>query len=57
MRVLKHIENGLRTKFKCLKVILSWSVENMLGVLLLFKISRNLIEFKNERRADVYFSQ
>ena len=46
MRILKHIKNGLRTKFKGLKVILSWWVESMLGVLLLFKISRNLIEFK-----------
>ena len=45
MRILKHIKNGLRVKTKCLKVILSWQVENMLGVLLLFKISRNLIEF------------
>ena len=46
MRILKHIEHGLRTKFKGLRVILSWQIENMLGVLLLCKISRNLIEFK-----------
>ena len=46
MRILKHIENGLRTKFKGLKVIFSWQVESMLSILLLFKISRNLIEFK-----------
>ena len=46
VRILKHIKNSLRAKFKCLKVILSWYVENMLGVLLPFKISRSLIEFK-----------
>ena len=46
VRIFGHIKNGLRTKFECLKVILSWWIENMLGVLLLFKISRNLIEFK-----------
>ena len=46
MRILKHIKNGLRAKLKGLKVILSWQVDNMLGVLLLCKISRNLIEFK-----------
>ena len=30
----------------CLKAILSWRFENLLGVLLLCKISRNLVEFK-----------
>ena len=44
MRILKHIKHGLRTKFKGLKVILSWWIENMLGVLLLFKISRNSVK-------------
>ena len=24
VRILKHFKNGLRAKFKCLKVILSW---------------------------------
>ena len=33
-------------KFGCLKAILSWRFENLLGVLLLCKISRNLVEFK-----------
>ena len=42
----EHVKNGLRAKFKCLKVILSLQVQHMLGVLLLFKISRYLIEFK-----------
>ena len=46
MHILKHIRNGVRAKFKGLKLILSWYVDNMFGVLLLFKISRNLIEFK-----------
>ena len=46
MHILKHIKDGLRTKSKGLKVVLSQQVESMLGVLLLFKISRNLIEFK-----------
>ena len=43
-----QIQGGayFRTEFECLKVILSWSVENLLGVLLLFKISRNLVECK-----------
>ena len=45
VRIFEHIKNGLRTKFECLKVILSWLVENVFGVLLLLKISRNLIEF------------
>ena len=32
----------------------SWSVKNLLGVLLLFKISRNLVESK-KRLANLYF--
>ena len=51
VRIFGHIKNGLRTKFECLKVILSWYIENMLGVLLLFKISRNLSEFKPFKRS------
>ena len=46
VRIFKQIENGLRTKFGCLKAILSWWFENLLGVLLLCKISRNLVESK-----------
>ena len=43
-KILKFelIRNDLRTKFKCLKLILSPEVENLLGVLWLFKISRDL---------------
>ena len=36
----------LAHKIFMLKIILSWSVENLLGVLLIFKISRNLVESK-----------
>ena len=39
----EHIKSGLRTKFECLIKLV---VENTLGVLLLFKTSRHLIEFK-----------
>ena len=46
VHIMKHIKNGLWARFKSLKVISSCWVENMLGVLLLFKMSRNLIEFK-----------
>ena len=46
VRIFGHIKNGLRTKVECFPVILSWWIENMFGFLLLFKISRNLIEFK-----------
>ena len=27
VRILKHVKNGLRAKFKCLKVILSWYID------------------------------
>ena len=46
MRIFEQIYNGSRTKFGCLKVlkaILSSSGESFLGVLLLLKISRNLV--------------
>ena len=43
---LNQFTNGSRTKFGCLKAILSCLLENELGVLLLWKISRNLVEFK-----------
>jgi hypothetical protein len=36
------MKNGLRTKFKGLKVILGWWMENLFGVVLLFQISENL---------------
>ena len=36
--------NGSRRKCRRLKVILSLSAENLFGVLLLFKISSNLVE-------------
>ena len=51
VRIFGHTKNGLHTKFECLKVIFSLSIENMLGVLYLFKISRNLIEFKPFKRS------
>ena len=58
MHILKHIKNGLRVKSKCLKVILSWEVENMLGVLLLFKLSRNFIEFiQNVMRTYIFLNK
>ena len=39
--VSNRFKTGLGTKFGCLKVIFSWSVENMFGLVMLFKISRN----------------
>ena len=58
MRILKPIKNGLHAKFKGLRVILSWQVDNTLGVLLLCKILRNLIEFKPSKTSceRVFFS-
>ena len=47
----------LAHKIWCLKAILSWSLEHLLGVLLLCKISRNLVEFKAKRLAKLFFSK
>ena len=46
VRISEQILNALRTQFGHLKSILSWSIENLLRVLLLSKISRNLVEFR-----------
>ena len=50
MRIFEQIRNGLRTKLECLKVILSWQVEHLLGVPSLFKILGNLLDFNNKNR-------
>ena len=40
--LLRNFKYALRTKRKCLKVILTWQMENLSGVVLLNKISENL---------------
>ena len=44
IQMLNSNQGGMRAKFECLKVIFSSSGESLLGVLLLLKISRNLVE-------------
>ena len=43
MRIFEQNLNGSRTKFVNLKVILSLLAENLFGVLLPLKISKNLL--------------
>ena len=41
--LLRQVKYALRAKIKCLKVILTWWMENVLGVVLPHKISENLL--------------
>ena len=53
VHILKHIKDGLRTKSKGLKVVLSQQVESMLGNLIEFKpvkMPRERIFFLNKNR-------
>ena len=53
----QQTKNSLCTKFECLNVILSWWVENMLGVVFLFKISEKLRKpFKVSRKLSFYYN-
>ena len=46
VRIFEQISNGSRTKYGCLKAILSWSLETLYGVLLLCKFQEKFKPFK-----------
>ena len=58
--LLRQVKYAFRAKRKCLKVILTWQMANLSGVVLLYEILEDLLEskpFKTSRNFHIFLAK